>query len=1160
MPPFGAVSHPRAAKRAGAWLGLRAALAAMAPARCRGFVRLKSASASVFDGAVDGAREPVSADPDPMSTAAERLLGRLREQALDGASLTASQAVELGAEVGLSEEGAEAASRELVKKGYLVVFGQRAVFADLRRALPMEDAGARGGRLLALEAVGRLGEDKLESKLEAFSMLEKASASPGLDSRTGAGIRALRDNAGLRALGGAMSWYHESHKGSGSPDIAKAAALAKQAAGYLSGDEVYFDRSHLPPPLEGAVMAAVDKAVTDIQALLFPDLGFQKVKQMTDALAGFARLLSSLRAEAPAAPKDGSPDVGSSGPVLSDLAKFLLTKLREDWMAGESISNKELTGLDAGLGFDTQDHQDAVTELVDQGFLVQLNGRVLLLDLPLSRKGESEATALNRSAALQAAALLAEDDAASWTSAFDGLAKAAANEKDLLLKAELVALRDNAGLGALRRLLIRRRADLQGSETPDARAELASLSVDIEYFKSPEAYFSLEHRPPALRAAAPAFLAKALPQALKAAGLQETALPGLSELVARLANPAQAHPAEDPSRPKPFPLIDPKDKKFKNLCQFGRNLTALAVQGKLTPLIGREGEVERAIEILVQPEKNNPVFTGGPGVGKTKLVEGLAQAIVEGKVPERLRGVNIFILDSASLVAGTTLRGQFEERLKGIIDEAASAQGKVILFIDEIHTIMGLGDGDGATSANSLIKAPISDGRLTIIGATTSDEYRRIERDGALKRRFQEIPLREPGKDEALAILLGIKARYEEYYKLKFPEAGLRAAVELAARYIKDRLLPDSAIDIVRQAGARVMIAVERALAEGREPRSPEVTAEDMAVQLARMTGIPVQQLSKDENERLKRLEIDLALRVKGQGEAISAAARAVRRGRVDLKEENEPVAVFVFLGPTGVGKTELAKALAENQFDSEKNMIRFDMSEFMEKHTVSRLIGAPPGYIGHDAAGELTEKVRKNPYSIVLFDEFEKAHEDIQRILLQIIDDGRLTDSHGNTVDFSNTIIIMTSNVGGSIEGASAQAQESASERSAKYVSALEAKLLPELFGRIGKSRMLVFNRMSRAVLDGILDLRIALLNKKLARKGVRVELTAAARAHLLDDASRPENIRYGARPLKQAIDNEVKDLLADAFINGGIGEGDAVLIDFDAAGGALSAKRGGG
>ena len=513
----------------------------------------------------------------------------------------------------------------------------------------------------------------------------------------------------------------------------------------------------------------------------------------------------------------------------------------------------------------------------------------------------------------------------------------------------------------------------------------------------------------------------------------------------------------------------------KTLDQYGRDLTQAAREGKLDPVVGRADEIEQTIEILSRRTKNNPVLIGDPGVGKTAIVEGIAQRIVNDEVPETLAGKRVVALDLAGMVAGTKYRGEFEERLKAVIDEITENAEGLIVFIDELHTVVGAGAAEGSMDAANMLKPALARGELHVIGATTIDEYRKnIERDAALERRFQPVLVDEPTVDEAIEILTGLKDRYEAFHRVRLPEETIVAAVELSDRYITDRFLPDKAIDLIDQASARVRLRSKtkapdtRALEEelrglererdqavagedyeranelkgriddsrgrleetrGERHRAPEVTPEDIAEVVSRATGIPVAQLTTQERERLLQLEEQLHQRVVGQEEAVSAIAEAVRRARAGLGDPNRPVGSFLFLGPTGVGKTELARALAEALFGDEEAMVRFDMSEFQERHTVSRLVGAPPGYVGYEEAGQLTEKVRRRPYAVLLLDEIEKAHADVFNVLLQILDDGRLTDAQGRTVDFKNTVIIMTSNLGADRIRAHARKKESFDE-----------------------------------------------------------------------------------------------------------------------------------
>src|SRR3954452_22665923 len=606
------------------------------------------------------------------------------------------------------------------------------------------------------------------------------------------------------------------------------------------------------------------------------------------------------------------------------------------------------------------------------------------------------------------------------------------------------------------------------------------------------------------------------------------------------------------------------------LDEYGRDLTAMARNGEIDPVIGRESEIEQTVEVLSRRRKNNPVLIGEAGVGKTAIVEGIAAQIAEGDVPETLRGRRVVELDLTGLVAGTRYRGDFEERLKKVIDEIREHSDEVIAFIDELHSVVGAGASEGSGGAGNMLKPALARGDLHIIGATTLDEYRRnIEKDAALERRFQPILVSEPSVEDTVQILCGLRDRYEAHHQVRFPDEAVVAAVELSDRYITDRHLPDKAIDLIDQAGARVRRRVktpptdlrgleqdverlhrekdqavageqyERAsqlrdqltdaqqrLEQARDgggegPGVPEVGVEDIAEVVSRATGIPVSQLTEEEMERLLHLERRLHARVVGQDEAVEVVAEAVRRSRVGLGDPNRPIGSFLFLGPTGVGKTELARALAEALFGDQDRMIRLDMSEFQERHTVSRLVGSPPGYVGYEDAGQLTEAVRRRPYSVVLFDEIEKAHPDVFNTLLQVLDDGRLTDSQGRTVDFRNTVVIMTSNVGAqhinktkSLGFGSDDEGLSYKEMKGRVTSELRKIFRPELLNRIDET--IVFHKLEREDMRQIIEIQIRRLRKQLEERGVSVEFTREALDKLSDAGYDPA---FGARPLKRVL-----------------------------------------
>ena len=636
--------------------------------------------------------------------------------------------------------------------------------------------------------------------------------------------------------------------------------------------------------------------------------------------------------------------------------------------------------------------------------------------------------------------------------------------------------------------------------------------------------------------------------------------------------------------------------RYRSLEKYSIDLTELARRGKLDPVIGREGEIRRVMQTLMRRTKNNPVIIGGAGVGKTAIAEGLAQRIVADDVPTILKDRRVLALDMAALVAGSKFRGEFEERLKAVIDEIKQAQGEVILFIDEIHTVVGAGRAEGGLDASNMIKPALARGELQCIGATIPDEYRNyIEKDTALERRFQPIWLEEPTVDETIEILRGLRPRYETHHKIQIEDAALVAAARLSHRYITGRLLPDKAVDLMDEAASKLRIDAddmpghlkelerrvqslqdeeeaasqradyERAAqlkserlqlqAEYEAQRQPfmkerkidgTVTAEHIGQLVANWTGVPATRLLEEEKERLLHMEERLHERVIGQEEAIAAVSDAVRRARAGLQDARRPIGSFIFLGPTGVGKTELARALAEYLFDDEANMVRVDMSEYMEKHTVSRLIGAPPGYVGYDEAGQLTEAIRRRPYRVVLFDEIEKAHPDVFNILLQILEDGRLTDGHGRTVDFRNTVVIMTSNVGTGETGREAMGfhrEKDASGRQrlrSAVEEGLKSTFRPEFLNRIDE--IIIFDPLTQEQIQRIVELMLRDVHRRLDEYGVTVELTGAAKAWLAKEGFDPV---YGARPLRRAVQRFVENPLSKRILAGEVRPGDHVLVD---------------
>lgn len=651
-----------------------------------------------------------------------------------------------------------------------------------------------------------------------------------------------------------------------------------------------------------------------------------------------------------------------------------------------------------------------------------------------------------------------------------------------------------------------------------------------------------------------------------------------------------------------FVELNNKSKRTESLDQFGRDLTEMARNKRLDPVIGRDKEINRVIHILSRRTKNNPVLIGEPGVGKTAIVEGLARKIIENTVPEPLRDKRLVSLDLASLIAGTVHRGAFEKRLKEVIEEVVRAEGQIILFIDEIHTIVGAGATPGSLDASNILKPYLSRGDLQLIGATTIKEFRIIEKDAALERRFQQILVEEPTVDQTISILNGLKGRYEKHHKVEIMDEAIKSAVKLSSRYLSDKFLPDKAIDLIDEAGAALRLKlsseepenlkevntsikeIEDSISKEKDAKkltefknklknlnsvrdelmalwvqtklekTPQLTEKHIAAIISESTGIPLSELTMDERKRLKSLESDLKNRVVGQDEAIEIVSHAIKRARSGVKQLDRPIGTFMFLGPTGVGKTELAKALAEVMYGSDKYLIRVDMSEFTEKHNVARLIGSPPGYVGYDEGGQLTDKVRHKPFSIVLFDEIEKAHEDVYNMLLQVLDDGILTDGHGRTVNFKNTIIIMTSNVGSEFlkrqtigfgeteNGSEMDVEEAHTNIKARLEESLERTFKPEFINRIDD--IIIFRPLGKKDIEKIVDIQISKLEARLLEENIKIKVSAKAKDYL---ATNGYNLEMGVRPLKRLVQREVENKLSELIIDQSLERGGEVLVDAD-------------
>jgi ATP-dependent Clp protease ATP-binding subunit ClpB len=804
---------------------------------------------------------------------------------------------------------------------------------------------------------------------------------------------------------------------------------------------------------------------------------------------------------------------------------------------------------------------------------------------------------------------------------------------------------DPAALGPHLQDLVNRLPKVQGGAQPGVSARLRKLlaAAEAETAALKDDYTSTEHL--LLAAAAEGGRSPAAQLLARSEITREAVLQALTSI-------RGSQRVTDPT----------PEGKYQALEKYGRDLTAVARKGKLDPVIGRDEEIRRVIQVLARRTKNNPVLIGEPGVGKTAIVEGLAQRIVRGDVPEGLRDKRIVSLDMGALVAGAKFRGEFEERLKAVLKEVADAAGQIVLFIDELHTVVGAGAAEGAIDASNLLKPMLARGELHTIGATTLDEYRKhIEKDAALERRFQPVQVGEPTVEDTISILRGLRERYEIHHGVKFKDAALVAAAVLSHRYIADRFLPDKAIDLIDEAASRLRMEIdslpaeldevsrrimqleierealrnesdkasrerldrlEKELAELKESqtrltatwerekqaiqdvrqqkedlerlrleadrarragdyataselqygRLPElerrilaheqgapgeagqphmlkeqVDEEDIAEVVARWTHIPVSKLLEGEVQKLVQMEARLHERIVGQDEAVTSVANAIRRARAGLQDPNRPLGSFIFLGPTGVGKTELARALAEFMFDDEHAMIRIDMSEYQEKHAVSRLIGAPPGYVGYEEAGQLTEAVRRRPYAVVLFDEIEKAHPDVLNVMLQLLDDGRLTDGRGRTVDFRNAVVIMTSNVGSQTIAERALRGETTLDEPVRrqLMDALRQHFTPEFLNRVDDT--IFFHALSRADVRRIIDIQLAALMRRLADRKIRLELTDRARDVIIEEGYDPV---YGARPLKRTIQRRILDPLALAVLQGGVAEGEQVTVDAGADG----------
>jgi ATP-dependent Clp protease ATP-binding subunit ClpC len=965
----------------------------------------------------------------------------------------------------------------------------------------------------------------------------------------------------------------------------------------------------LSAPNRSAASAKAESARTFDAASVRPVSG-------GDAVSGAEGLGAPALGRSFAAPMDGPGERGSAGftPSGGDMraaANAFDSQLRRESTGGQILTKADLLEKAKTLGGGAIGAEDIVSLLASDGRLMKVSvDRFVYSDLTDrfdSAAGHPEVDRAGKMAVNAIKAMNAGEklpDHARAVAAFSDAVKILEKHDEASAASAVRLLMNNASFELLRDVLreyefvLRAKVQKDPSLAPQRERALETL------LKLQGMHFAAGQKAPSFDAQTQAWLEELIgslnPSKQFTAQEKGREIARGMEVLYSLIAPNGEGTGAAPRRPilsLPAPAGDakpayqPLDKSdYKALFDYGTDVTQKAAEGRMRPLIGRKAEIRQMVKTLLRVEKNNPLVIGEKGVGKTAIINGLAQMIVSGEIPE-LAGKTIVKIDLNKVVAGTKYRGEFEERMQKIIEEAKQSKGRVILFIDEIHMIVGAGGASGSADASQILKESLSDGSLSLIGATTMDEFRRIEKDGALMRRFNPVKLNPPTKDEAVDILEGVKGVYEKKHGVSIALETVKSAVDLAARYVTDRHLPDSALDLMDDASAEVELKASEASAKGEKDPTKSVTPEDIAAEIALRTGIPAGKLNEDKRTQLKNLPAEMKTQVIGQDEAVEAVAEAVQAGETGYRDPKQPIASFVFLGPTGVGKTELARALAKIKFGSEKNMLRLDMSEYQEKHAVSRLISAPPGYVGHDEGGQLTESVRRNPYQVILLDEIEKAHPDVFDVLLQVLEDGRLTDGQGRTVDFSNTIIIMTSNIGGSLAGEQAEAKPSdgwrdggdgfeykqdgmgfnaktlkrakagtgavaGSPRAKQYLEAFKAKYRPEFVNRVGEDRVIVFNEITDAAkLGAILDLRLKALEAQLKDKGLTVTLTKAARQAVLDKAL--SQSQYGARPIKQIVDREINRALKDAELEGRISDGDKVKVDWDAAAGRYKADK---
>ncbi|MBI4376245.1 MAG: ATP-dependent Clp protease ATP-binding subunit [Elusimicrobia bacterium] len=1054
---------------------------------------------------------------------------------------------------------------QLANENRLAIFSNGLMFLDPSPLNPRE--------VEAIDSINRANADNaielLASAINGLNVsLQELEDSPRKDPARESSLpqlRSLRNNAALELL----RWMNHVYR----KKMKEPADHIKAAEKYLYA--AYFEGERHPEPAPDLLREYLEIITRHPQLYISRD---------NPAWADTVRLLEQMTyaAKRMASGHEPSFDVVEKQPASPSHADRLFAQLGDRFRPGQIIPVRDVEPFASSVGIDKL---DLLNELAQRRKIAKVNTGTWVYFL-FSRIEWNQASSaeeehvremallglrrLNQSADLDDSAVAA----AAFLNAILLLKELPESDKVSRIGAfeELKALYFNALIQSLRKILESQKSDPELGPVPEVL--LRDLAQAIPAAGTPNGAADLlsEEQRELARQLLARFDPRGetlSPHLLKVVRLLHDYLRGEVQPWQLPPDEARSHISSLPSMPKeikraPQVSVDPgfrllKPSEAAALTEFGRNLTASALEDKLDPMVGRDDELQRVIEILARRSKNNPLLIGEPGVGKTAIVEGLAQRIVKGDIPEPLRGRNVIALDMGALVAGTKYRGQFEERLKALMKEISQLKDRVIVFIDELHTLVGAGAAEGAIDASNMLKPALSRGELQAIGATTSEEYRKhVEKDGALNRRFQPVMVKPPTPEQSIAILEGLRGKYEKHHDVRITDAAIKAAVTLSDRYITDRHLPDKAIDVMDEAGSRVRLMASKNPAAEPAQQRPEVSESDVEHVVSVWTGVPVSKLGEKEAAKLARMEESLHGRVIGQDPAVKAIARAVRRSRTPLKDPKRPVGTFIFLGPTGVGKTELARALAEYLFGDENALIRIDMSEYMEKFTVSRLVGAPPGYVGYDEGGTLTEAVRRRPYSVVLFDEIEKAHPDVFNMLLQVLDDGRLTDSMGRTVDFKNTILIMTSNLGTAQIGKKTapgflqkeEPEQSRSDNEGRVMEALKQSFRPEFINRIND--IIVFETLAPEHVKRIIALLLARINANIADKRIEVSLSPSAEDWLLE---RGYSATYGARQMKRALQKYVEDALAEAIIRREISEGDRVR--FDVVDGQLKPSR---